>query len=80
MNLDAIKLATLAAIRELTMVVEFAEQANDAIEASVFQPGADIELDSAEGALATATLKLEDLGDLLTEAKRAALATTTATK
>ena len=64
MNLDAIKLKALAAMREITAAVDFAEQASEAMEAHAFL-ACDSEVESAESALLSAALVLDEMTEML---------------
>lgn len=69
--IDQVKLKALAAIRELTMAVDFAEQASDAIEGHAFQ-ASDTEIESSEAALFTARSVLDEMAELLEAMKQEA--------
>ena len=72
MNLIDIKMKALAAIREIAMAVEFAEQASEAIEDGAFQKASDTEINSAEAALITACSLCDEIGELLAAARKEA--------
>lgn len=67
MNLDAIKLKALAAMREITAAVDFAEQASEAMEDHAFRAH-DTDIESATEALLTAALVLDEMTEMLKSA------------
>ena len=73
-TIEEIKLKALAAVREICMGVEFAEQAHDAIASHAFRPESDSEIESSEASLFTARSLLDELEEGLAKLRREALA------
>jgi hypothetical protein len=64
---DPIKLKLFAAVREIGMAAEFADQAAEAIADGVFNAASDTEIESAESALITAHSLLDEALELMGE-------------